>query len=348
MRRNILIGVVLCAVFVGGVALAEEVVFPYVGKVTAERVNVRAGSGTNYKILTVARKDEILVVFTKKGEWLKIECPERCKVWVHSRYVKRNEDGGAVVTGNSLKVRATNNTRSAAVAELNKGDRVEIIRQKDDWFQIKAPEGAIAWIHTDYVQYIDEHGAYLDKARKRMAIENLLAELEKTLAEERAEKQPEEWDLDFLLEGYARVRMLAAEEDLGSVSKTMSAKAGDRLAELARIKDLQIKLVEASEKLEINKREYEKRMEELKNPVSSYVAKGWIEDLGMIRHRPGTHKLKMGGDTLYILKSDRHNLYDYVGFLVGIDGRVFKVSGWDIPVIDVENIDVLYAEKSEF
>ena len=346
MRRNLLVlSVVVCAVIVAGVAAAEDVKFPYAGKVTVGKVNVRAGGGINYRILKVARKDDIVVVLDKAGEWLKIRCPEGCTVWVHSRYLKKEGDGGAVSTGDKVNVRATNNTSSTAVAQLSKGDRVEIVGKKSDWFKIKTPKNAVAWIFGEYVEYVDEHGAYVRKVRKIERVKKVLADLEKRLAEERVEGKAERWDLDLLINGYRNLKEIVASDDMGEVSKDITARVNERLIWLTRIRDLRDKLARARGDIRRAREEFKRRKTVLERGVPSYTAKGWVEDMGPILGRPGTHRLKMGGKTMYILKSRTLDLYDYVGFLVGVIGRASRVRGWDAEVIDVRKIDVLHAEE---
>lgn len=347
MRRNLLVlSVVVCAVIVAGVAAAEDVKFPYAGKVTVGKVNVRAGGGINYRILKVARKDDIIVVLEKAGEWLKIRCPEGCTVWVHSRYLKKESDGGAVSTGDKVNVRATNNTSSTAVAQLSKGGRVEIVGKKGDWFKIKTPENAVAWIFGEYVEYVNEYGAYVKKVRKIERVKKVLADLEKRLAKERAEGKAEQWDLDSLINGYRSLKEIVAVDDLGETSKDITARVNERLVWLTRIRDLRDKLAKARGDIQRAQREFKIRMAALEGGgIPSYTAKGWVEDMGPILGRPGTHRLMMGGKTMYVLKSRTLDLYDYVGFLVGVTGRVSRVQGWDAEVIDVRKIDVLHAEE---
>ncbi len=346
MRSGLFLLVVACVVLVGSIGVGEESKYPYVGKVNASRVNVRAGKGTNYRILQVAKKDDLIVVIAAKGEWLKIRCPDGSKVWVHSRFMKVDGDV-AVAMSSKINVRATDSARDALVAQLEEGDVVQVIRKKGDWLQIKSPDNAVAWIFGKYVEYVDEEGEYVKNMRNKETVVKMLEELDGMLAEEKAERSPEEWNIRPLLRGYKELKELVELADLGEVSTRIAARAAERIGELERIAALQTDLVSAKGVLKDIRAKYEKQRKELDDPVESYTAKGWVEDLGKIWRRPGTHRLKMGGETQYILKSTRHDLYDYVGFLVGVNGTVREVRGWK-PVIEVEQIDVLHAESSEF
>ena len=47
--------------------------FPYLVKVTANILNVRAGAGTNYKITTQIRKNQVYTIVDQKGKWGKLK-----------------------------------------------------------------------------------------------------------------------------------------------------------------------------------------------------------------------------------------------------------------------------------
>ena len=88
-----------------------------------------------------------------------------------------------------------------------------------------------------------------------------------------------------------------------------------------------------------------KAMEEANNPPEPvFLAEGWVEDLGMVIGRPGTHKLEKGGQVYFILKSEELKLNDYLGKRVGVNGEIeTKHRGWE-PVLVVKEIAVLYEE----
>ena len=64
------------------------------------------------------------------------------------------------------------------------------------------------------------------------------------------------------------------------------------------------------------------------------------------RFRSRSHRLRMGEEPLCYLSSTKYNLYDYVGALVGIQGRFIERRGAKILIVD--KLDVLHAEKSDF
>lgn len=58
-----------------------------IGVVNALRVNLRAGPGTRYSILSQVSRPEMLNVLSEKDGWYKIEPPERTPGWMHSSQI---------------------------------------------------------------------------------------------------------------------------------------------------------------------------------------------------------------------------------------------------------------------
>ena len=59
---------------------------PYVVRITASSLNVRAGAGTNYKINTVVHKNEAFTIVDKKGDWGKLKSGAG---WISLKYTKK-------------------------------------------------------------------------------------------------------------------------------------------------------------------------------------------------------------------------------------------------------------------
>ena len=58
-------------------------------RVTAAKLNVRAGPGVNYSIVGTMGRNTPVLQKEEFGEWLKIDAPESCSFWVNIRYVER-------------------------------------------------------------------------------------------------------------------------------------------------------------------------------------------------------------------------------------------------------------------
>ena len=58
----------------------------YLVKINADVLNVRAGAGTNYKINTQVRRNEVYTIIAESGRWGKLKSGAG---WIHLDYVKK-------------------------------------------------------------------------------------------------------------------------------------------------------------------------------------------------------------------------------------------------------------------
>ena len=138
-------------------SVVTDITPPKSGKVTADRVNVRARASLIGERVTQLRKEDTVTVLAtvkidppKEGEpadWLKIAMPAGGQTWVHMAFVKEGK-----VTANKLNVRAGGSERFSIVAHLAKDDDVKEKRTSGDWIEIEHPEGAHAFVAASFVE----------------------------------------------------------------------------------------------------------------------------------------------------------------------------------------------------
>ncbi len=138
-------------------APAAREAFPYMGKVTGDRVYIRAGDGIAYTILTVAGPGDRVRVRTRRFDWLAIAVPGTCTLWVHKSLLEAQPDGKtAAVTGSRVNIRSRPKPTSDVMGQLAKGSRVRLVDSDGDWIGIQPPPQATAWIHRKYVRKTSE------------------------------------------------------------------------------------------------------------------------------------------------------------------------------------------------
>ena len=138
-------------------SVVTDITPPKSGKVTADRVNVRARASLIGERVTQLRKEDTVTVLAtvkidppKEGEpaeWLKIAMPAGGQTWVHMAFVKEGK-----VTANKLNVRAGGSERFSIVAHLAKDDEVKEKRTSGDWIEIEHPESAHAFVAASFVE----------------------------------------------------------------------------------------------------------------------------------------------------------------------------------------------------
>ncbi|MBI2922682.1 MAG: SH3 domain-containing protein [Planctomycetes bacterium] len=331
------------------------------GEVTASNVNVRAGNSMNHRIVCVASKGDQVLIAGESGDFFKILAPKGSACWVGTQFVERKGDEGTI-TGHNVNLRPTPDTSHPVIGQLQEGDTVRIVSQDSlgTWFRIEPPRAVFAFISKKFVAVKGDYAKIKsEEARK---------ESEKIAAEETAKAHLTAWaEAEALIKAQAEAdpaerdytESIAAFEAIAET--TADPKTAERAKEKAEyLKGLQelaglIKSLDETSKIEKEERdrriaELEQRWqaEQAKKAVKAekkYIVQGWVEDVGSIWGRPGTHKVVEAGVVLYYLKSDTLDLRRYWHNRVRIIKGTIKDApeGWeDGPkVIEVEELEVL-------
>ena len=133
------------------------------GLVKAERVNVRTqpnilsevvsqvNTGDNVQVLETILHDKPIP--GNPREWYRIGIPEGAVLWVAGDYL---DPTGQTVTASRLNVRAGPSESYTVVARLNRGDKVERIKESGGWISIKPPASSFAYVATSFIDLISE------------------------------------------------------------------------------------------------------------------------------------------------------------------------------------------------
>ncbi|MFF2038120.1 SH3 domain-containing protein [Priestia megaterium] len=126
-------------------------------KVTASKLNVRSGAGTNYGIIGSVVKDQMLSVVSKSGSWYKINYNGRTG-YVSSDYVQASgtttppaESTTYTVTASTLNVRSGAGTSYASIGSVTKGQKLSVVSKSGSWYKINY-NGRTGYVSSDYVQ----------------------------------------------------------------------------------------------------------------------------------------------------------------------------------------------------
>ncbi|AXI32278.1 hypothetical protein CIB87_25905 [Priestia megaterium] len=126
-------------------------------KVTASKLNVRSGAGTNYGIIGSVVKDQTLSVVSKSGSWYKINYNGRTG-YVSSDYVQSSgtatspaENITYIVTASTLNVRSGAGTNYASIGSVTKGQKLSVVSKSGGWYKINY-NGRTGYVSSDYVQ----------------------------------------------------------------------------------------------------------------------------------------------------------------------------------------------------
>lgn len=150
MKIFIIIWSLLC--FGVSHAQAQET-FPFVAKVTAKSVHLRAGPNANFESLDQLENGDEFIVVDASFDWRKVKLPADAKAYVHAGFVKDLGQGVGQVTGNRLNIRAAALTNASIIGQSKKGDLIRIFEKKDDWLRIEPPDQSFGWILKDFIEF---------------------------------------------------------------------------------------------------------------------------------------------------------------------------------------------------
>lgn len=127
--------------------------FPFVGEVTSDNVNLRAGQNINFERLTQLNTGEEIVVVAKNYDWYKTRLPDSAICYVNVKFVQPSFDGYAKVIGNRVNVRAGTEEKSSIIGQLSQGTTIKLLGQVGEWFQIEPIDGLYGWISEKFISF---------------------------------------------------------------------------------------------------------------------------------------------------------------------------------------------------
>ncbi|MEO0468751.1 MAG: SH3 domain-containing protein [Bacteroidota bacterium] len=113
------------------------------GMVTASRLNVRSGPGVSNPIVDGLQIGTSVVIFEKRGSWLRIGEGK----WCSGKFVENFQKG--VVTASLLNVRSGPGTNFRASGTIAKGSEVTVFETEGSWHRIELSE---KWASARFIE----------------------------------------------------------------------------------------------------------------------------------------------------------------------------------------------------
>lgn len=151
-------------------ARAQQTIFPFVGEIRAQDVNIRAGQSENFESLyRLSRGDKVIAVDQVFG-WVKVHLPAQADAYISADFVKALSMARGVVTGKRVNVRSRPALDRFPLGQLKKGDEV-VIRETLDggWYKIVPPADFYGWIREDLIAFKSRYEESAPVALKRDA-----------------------------------------------------------------------------------------------------------------------------------------------------------------------------------
>ena len=344
--------IALAALSIGTLFSQEKAAQPQeVVEVSVQKLNMRTGNGTNYRVIkTLTKGTQLIVVNDKKG-WLEVRLPADTKCWITKQYVEATnmEKTLGVIKVGRINVRSRPGTGENVIGHITEGQAVTIKSAKGNWYQIAPTENMTGWVNKKYTRYwgnserLDEvkNKAIQDEANNK-SLTAVFNQAEK-LYEEEMTKSPLKQDYKEILLLYKEVINNASDDELLEKSR-------ERVNQLEPKQQMLNEYVVVINKAKTDKQIIEQRYKDkiaalLERTASPepYDGRGWVEPEGKYIGRPAAYKLTMGGKTLFFLKSSSAliNLDDYYGQYIGVKGKKVANKSGVAATIIIEKIDLL-------
>lgn len=153
LRHKLVFVCLLILLFCGSLSAQED--YPFVGVVTQDKINVRAGANINFEVLSKLVNQEKVTVVGKSYNWYKISLPPDARCYINERYVKI-EDTEGVVSANRVNIRSNPGDNFSILGQVNKDTRVKILKKSGEWYGIEPPENCFGWVHEKFIKYYSE------------------------------------------------------------------------------------------------------------------------------------------------------------------------------------------------
>jgi len=138
--------------FLPAVSFGQEY-FPFLGEVTADKVNVRAGANINFEKIVKLDKNAEVVAVEKSYDWYKVKLSDQAECYVHKKFIRFIPDNYGVVTAKQVNLRAGPGEKFSILGKIDAGVNVRILKEAGEWYKIEPPEGSYGWISTQFIRF---------------------------------------------------------------------------------------------------------------------------------------------------------------------------------------------------
>jgi SH3-like domain-containing protein len=350
MKRALCIVLVILGV---GFFTQEKQEFPYIGEVSAQRLNVRIKPSVDETstIVGVLKMGTQVKVYAQENDFLQIAAPEGTYCWVFAELVKPSQEKGFGIIGSSEAIlRSDCRITAPELGRLKSGQKVKILGEKYGWYRIQAPPSVRLWVAKKYIKYVKPLKPPKPPVKVRIDLPKELSRIDKLIEKELSKlEEGKHMQIDFS-RAVRELRVL-----LAKVRKDpkMRKIVGERLK---RVEDYNRLVRKFREGVIKTRRELQRKLDELMGKLKpkEYLFQGYVDSTGaFLIDRPAKHKLITGdGKIICFLKSKdkkMERLLDrYREKFVGINGelKTIKSGYWrGYRIVILREVDLIIKKK---
>jgi uncharacterized protein YgiM (DUF1202 family) len=223
------------------------------------------------------------------------------------------------VKAKDINVRIDSKVNSAVICQVRENDRLEVVSGIYDWYKIRLPKYAPAYIHKEMLELVDAQTAKV--AKDSVNVRLLPGESSPIIG--RTDGGEAVNILEFRRDWY---KIQPVRNSFGWIHKKFVAK------------DVSMGIAVLSQKLP---RTAEKIISEKPAIGKVIVLEGLLRPYGRVFWRKATHKLIDKDKKVYLLKGNKATLNSLTRLKVKISGRIINPSKAKRPLVQVDKIEVL-------
>ncbi len=146
---------IMLALFLSLGFLTAGKAFADTAVVATDVLNVRAGPGTDYNLVTKVGLNERFAVMAQSGDWYCVNLPSGQKGWLAGWLVNIEKEPVQAapatsttvkVNGNAVNIRSGPGAGYSVVAQVNSGDVMPVLGNQNDWYNVRLSSGGTGWI----------------------------------------------------------------------------------------------------------------------------------------------------------------------------------------------------------
>ncbi len=323
----------------------EGTVFPADGKVSGDRVALRAKPEVTSDVLVYTYVDQKVRVLGETGEWYVVELPREYPLWVSKEFVKVGANSEGEVTSDRVNLRAGPGVQYNSEGQLGSRVRIEVLEEKDGWLKFRFKAGDRGYVSRRYVVLAGDTAPRPTKPdTEPEADATIIGAFNKAEEMYRAEVKKDniaDWDLEEAYKLYVAVMDQSRNQSLLSRCRSRLAviHLARRYRELAKAPAA--KVTPGAPDAETDLENAQKRAalaESIQRLFPQCIGVGRIEKLASAWLQPATHKLIREDRVLFLLRSDAVDLTAWEDKFVGIEGEVDTSVRWPIQTVKVTGV----------
>lgn len=133
----------------------------FMGRVNADKINIRSDATISSKIICSVNRDDTLEVVQERYNWYKIRLPRNAPAYIRKDLVECISMGPescrtAKIIKNRINIRLGPEETSPILGAVNKNEIINITRDAGNWYKIEPIANSFGWIHSKFVERMSE------------------------------------------------------------------------------------------------------------------------------------------------------------------------------------------------